>query len=510
VRRIDHPTWEAIRATMQLQPIEVELDDEVRGRFLSLISQPARLGELLRRLHELRVLEKIIPGLKHARCLLQFNQYHKYTVDEHSIRAVEAATDFSQDEGLLGKVYAKVKKKWLLHLALLLHDLCKGIEEDHSDVGARLAQETADRLGLSEPDAEILVFLVHKHLHMAHLAFRRDISSEELLVRFAVEAQSAQVLRMLFLLTVADVTAVGPGVWNDWKSRLMFTLYDRTMRRLSPEKAPLDETVEIENHRASVRDCLQADWNDWYRTELDQLPTSFLFSAPSEQIAEQLKELHGLAPGEAVSRGQWSEDRGAMEYTVATREGVTPGVFHKLAGALSSKGLEILSAEINTLSDNLVLDRFWVHDGDYADQPPEQRVADVNESLAQAARSEAPPALHQGRRYGRYRSRPELVQLPTKVRIDNSTSDQYTIIDVFAADRPGLLYVIGRSLFELELSVSLAKIGTYLDQVVDVFYVTDSRHAKIEDRGRLKRIRETLRQSIEEFEREALEAESSA
>ena len=188
---------------------------------------------MLHRLHELGVLEKIIPAFAHARCLLQFNEYHKYTVDEHCILAVERATEFAADRGPLGRVYRKIKQKRTLHLALLIHDLGKGFVEDHSEVGLRIADETAELLRLPLREAETLKFLVHKHLIMAHLAFRRDTSDDQVVVRFAVEVGSPEMLDMLLVLTAADIAAVGPGVWNDWKSEVLSICISRTMRHLA-------------------------------------------------------------------------------------------------------------------------------------------------------------------------------------------------------------------------------------------------------------------------------------
>ena len=186
-KRIAPATWETVRAAAA--QIEGERSTpRPRKQFLSLLSQPGRLGELLRRLHELGVLEKIIPAFAHARCLLQFNEYHKYTVDEHCILAVQRATEFISDPGPLGRVYRGIKQKRTLHLALLIHDLGKGFVEDHSEVGLRIAEETAQRLRLPLRETETLKFLVHKHLVMSHLAFRRDTSDDQLIVRFAVES----------------------------------------------------------------------------------------------------------------------------------------------------------------------------------------------------------------------------------------------------------------------------------------------------------------------------------
>jgi [protein-PII] uridylyltransferase len=486
-KRIAPATWDAVRAAVPR--FGGEINSQITKEFLSLLSQPGRLGELLRRLHELGVLEKIIPGFVHARCLLQFNEYHKYTVDEHCILAVERATEFISDPGILGRVYQGIKQKRTLHLALLIHDLGKGFVEDHSEIGLRIAEETAQRLRLPLREAETLKFLVHKHLVMSHLAFRRDTTDDQLVVRFAVECGSPEALDMLFVLTAADFAAVGPGVWNSWKSEVVADLYRHTMQHLAGDAPASDSAERLEGRRAAIRKVLDGESDTaWYLPQIEAMPHAYLFNSPPGRIAAELRDLHSLAPGEVLARGRYLPESDAVEFVVGTHEQITPGVFHKLTGALASQGLQILSAEINTLADGLVLDRFYVSDPDFAAESPPERLDDVARALVHSL--EAPqgstPAFRKVWRSAASRERAALNSPPAQVRIDNSTSDRYTILDVFARDRLGLLFTIARTLFELDLSVAVAKIGTYLDQVVDVFYVTDLAGHKITDEGRLQ------------------------
>ena len=463
-------------------------------RFLSLLSRPALLGRLLRQMHEAGVLEKVIPEFAAARCLLQFNEYHKYTVDEHCLQAVERLTEFASDKGLLGEIYRGLKQQRTLHLAMLIHDLGKGRVEDHSEVGLRIAAHTAERLHLPAREAETLKFLVHKHLLMSHLAFRRDTSDDQLIVRFAVDVGSPEVLQMLLLLTTADLAAVGPGVFNQWKFEVLVDLYHRTMRHLAGDSP----SAGAEEQRTAVAAQLQTMTNpQWFADQVAALPTSFLFSMPPQRIAEQLKELYGLRRGEVQTKARYLSETETVEYIIGTYDDITPGVFHKLTGGLASQGLEILSADINTLDHGLVLDRFVVRDPDFSGSPPAERLGEVNRRLVDSLRGTQPPAFRRLWSSVRRQDRDALTLLPTRVQADNSTSDRYTILDIFASDRTGLLYAIARAIFDLELSVSFAKIGTYLDQVVDVFYVTDHAGRKIDDDGRLEQIRARLLEAIE-------------
>ena len=497
-KRIAPQTWETVRAAVP--KLSNEMTPEVSRQFLSLLSQPGRLGKLLRRLHEVGVLEKIVPAFTHARSLLQFNEYHRYTVDEHSILAVERATEFAQDQGILGNVYRGIKQKRTLHLALLIHDLGKGFVEDHSEVGLQIAEQTAERLRLSVRETETLKFLVHKHLVMSHLAFWRDSSDPQLVLRFAVDVGSPEVLDMLFVLTAADFAAVGPGVWDSWKADVLTALYKRTRRHLASDAPATDSVDRLNRRRQEVRKLVAGEADSkWYVRQIEALPPTYAFNAPPEQIAAELRDLHSLTPGEVHARGSYLPESDILEFVVGTHENITPGVFHKITGALAGQGLQIRSAEINTLADGLVLDRFWANDPDYAEQPPQERVDAACEAIERALKSshDRAPAFRKVWQSAADRDRAALNPLPTRVQVDNSSSDTFTIVDVFAHDRLGLLFTITQALFELELSVSLAKIGTYLDQVVDVFYVTDRAGKKVTDEGRLAQIRQRLLEAID-------------
>ena len=233
------------------------LPPEASRHFLSLLAHPGRLGTLLRDLHDVAILERFLPDFARARGLLQFNQYHKYTVDEHCIRAVEFAENLLDDPGPVGRVYRGLKDKHLLHLALLIHDLGKGLLEDHREVGLKIAEQTGWRLGLPPHETEIIKFLVHKHLRMNHLALRRDTSDEELVVRFAVQVGSPELLQMLYVLTAADLGAVGPDVWDGWKSVVLTDLYHRAMQQLAGDSPATTTDHVFERTRDEIRICLE-------------------------------------------------------------------------------------------------------------------------------------------------------------------------------------------------------------------------------------------------------------
>ncbi len=495
-KRIDHATWAAVYRTAPRYGKNVS--DRVAKRFLALLGRPVRLGELLRSLHELGVLEKIIPAFSHARGLLQFNEYHKFTVDEHCIRAVECATRFAADQTRLGDVYRQIEDKATLHLAILLHDLGKGFERDHSQIGRQIARETAARLGLPESASERLQLLVAKHLRMSHLAFRRDTSDEALIVRFAVEVGSPGALRMLYVLACADLDAVGPGVFNDWKSGVLGNLYRRTMRHLTGS-AVGDTDEELQQRRRKVLACMgDEDPDDWVRRQIDTLPPGCLWEVPPETIAGALPRLRKLGSDGADVWASYLPETETVEFLIGVHQALDRGLFYRLTGALTAQGLTVLSADINTLADGLILDRFIVWDQDYEGEPPAHRLKDVCQAVLQAIHRPEPPKFRQLWGTDRRSVRTAEADPPAQVHTDNSISAQATVVDVFALDRKGLLYTIARTLFELNLSIRAARIGTYLDQVVDVFYVTELNGVKVQDDDRLQEIRQRLLRAVEE------------
>jgi [protein-PII] uridylyltransferase len=494
---IDPDTWEAVRREAAGLPEAVS--PEACRRFRSLLAHPARLGELLRGLHEARLLERFIPAFVHARGLLQFNQYQKYTVDEHCFQAVDEAVQLEFDPGPLGRVYRRLGRKHVLHLALLTHDLGKGYPENHLEAGLQIADQTAGRLRLEARDAEDLKFLVHQHLLMNHLAFRRDTGDEQMIVRFAVQVGSPELLGMLYVLTACDMAAVGPDAWNGWKAEVVTDLYQRTMQHLAADSPAVHPEQQLRKRRESVRAWLGPDKDQpWFVRQVESLPPTYLGGTPPGQIAADLRLLRRLGPDEVDTQAAYQPDTETVQFTIATREEVAPGIFHKLTGALSSQGLEILSAEINTLADGLVIDRFRVFDPDYAGCPPPERVERVRRALVESLRAASgeAPSFRRIWRVGGHRQ-PTLEVAQNRVRADNSTSEAYTIFDIFAVDRPGLLYAIARTLFQAGLSVWRARIGTYLDQVVDVFYVTDQEGKKVEDQARLDEICGRLLEVVE-------------
>lgn len=505
--------------TIKLQQLKSPaiLSSEAAQLFLALLRTPGTLGNALRSLHENGVLEAVLPCFVHIRCLLQFNQYHHYTVDEHTLRTIEAAEGFTFDTGPVGQAYREIHHKELLHLSLLLHDAGKGYEEDHSEVGRRLAAEVALRLQLPDHQRDLVMYLVHRHLQMADLALRRDISDPAVLLKFSHEVGSPETLRMLFVLTAADISAVGPGVWNQWKAELTSTLYEHTMLWLSGKSHLFDEAMRLKSIKQLVttlvenqagdkqQDRVPGDGTSRLARQLDQFPAHYLLETPPARIAEDLRVIRSRKPDEIHVEAVYDVETETAEYRIITHEQLAAGCFHKLSGVLSAKRLAILSAAIFTTHDGVIIDVYRVRDADHAGEIPTWRVDDVAVAIRKVLRGETnvEAMLKSRGRFAVQAASGPVSDLPTRVVVDNESSDRYTVIDVFAHDRPGLLYTITRALYELNLSVSLAKIATHFDQVLDVFFVTDSNGNKVDDSDRLKSIRELLTSTLIDFEQSA-------
>ncbi|MEQ1627710.1 MAG: [protein-PII] uridylyltransferase [Nitrospira sp.] len=477
---------------------------EVSRIFMSILAGPGTAATL-EAMHRAHLLEKLIPVCSSVRGLMQFNQYHKYTVDEHSLLAVAKVESFAQNQGMLGEVYREVKRKDLLHLAVFLHDMGKGQEEDHSEVGRRIAEEMATRLGLDDAERRTVAFLVHRHLMMAHTAFRRDPNDEKVVLPFAREVGTPEVLRKLLVLTAADIAAVGPGVLTKWKESLLVELYVRTMQEVSGEREAADAPERLKSIASEVmqQPALRGQTDvspPWVEAQLRQFPLRYAYGTSPRRIAAHLSTIRRLSPGEVLVDSEFNDLLGTCEYAVVTFNDVIPGIFSKIAGVMAANGLQILDAQILTRLDGVVVDTFQVTDPDYKGAPPRDRLESIGTMIRSVLQGKE--AVETVVQRGTRMSASRLIgpaRQATEVRIDNETSERYTIVDVFADDRQGLLYVITNAIFRQGMSVHAARISTRLDQVADVFYVTDAQGKKVEQAEPVELVRQGIWKEIEEF-----------
>ena len=516
-RDLEPQTWEAIRAAM-IENATIDIGPDLGERFMALIATPDGLGKSIRRLHEMQVLEKIIPGFRHARGLLQFNEYHQYTVDEHSIQAIERVTEFRDDARSVGEVYRSIKKKQVLHLALLVHDLGKGFPEDHSEVGRRIAEKTARLLRLEPADGEAVKYLVHNHLMMSHLALHRDINDQTVVAEFASNVGSASLLDMLYVLTCADIAAVGPETLSEWKLGLLTELH-RNARTLMAG-------ADMKPIRLAEQRHLQAELEKIYDDEVlvlwlvekaKVLPRDFVRLFGIEPMSRQLLALQDLAKGEIHCSVDFIEGKDVISLCIGGLEQVRSGIFIKINRLLASLGLRIQSADIKHLGESLVWYWFLFRDTDFTGSPPIERLNSIREQALQAVSEQvgdvtklaAPQRWEQDGGRAAKLSRP-----PIRVVIDNQTVENATVIDVYAYDKMGLLFTIGQCIFDMGLDVCFARCSTYGHQVVSVFYVTDGERQKIHDTQELDKIQSRIlkvtRQFLEPAEPDADSAKSRA
>jgi [protein-PII] uridylyltransferase len=501
--QVAHDLLQDLTAHVTALPDAVFSSPEAGAQFLAILSGPARVADTLSLMHRIHVLERLIPAFGPVRGLMQFNAYHKYTVDHHSLLAVAEAERIGAGQELFGQVYQEIKRKDILHLTLLLHDLGKGQAEDHSIVGERLAREVAQHLSFDEHETRLLTFLVRYHLLMSHTAFRRDPSDEKVVLAFARQVGTVEALKMMYVFTAADISAVGPEVLTRWKETLLSELYLKTLDELSGEQESAAKNLDQrkEANRKAVWKIVENQLPlEWTRRQLEAWPERMLAFSSPERIADQLYWVWRLEKTPVLVNAEYEAALRTTEYTVYTRDALTPGIFSKIAGVLAAKGVQILDAQIATLADGIVVDTFRVLDGDYAEGPPAHRLADIREAIAAVltGRSSVETLLREASRFGAGKQGVPLRE-PTVVQVDNETSDRYTIIDVFADDRQGLLYVITRAIFELGLSVHAARISTKLDQIVDVFYVTEENGSKVDESGRCQVIVDTITARIEDY-----------
>ena len=499
-KQIEHETWIAIRHEMLKYNPNIKFTRECARRFMALLSNTKGLGPQLRRLHEMKVLRKIIPGFEHARGLLQFNEYHKYTVDEHSLKAVENVIAFEQDQTEVGKTYRSIREKNLLHLALLLHDLGKGFPEDHSEVGRRMAAEVGERFDLAEDETETIKFLVHNHLVMSHLAFHRDLNDSAMVAEFAANVGSVQTLSMLYVLTCADISAVGPGVLTPWKVELLTSLYLSAKDLLTG-----DQDASVDRRFRDIYNMVAVFGNDdeeqnWLRSKAANLPNNYCRRHDPEEIANQLLELHKIETDQVLCWVLRVPNSNMLELCIAKRSSRRTGVFYKVTGTLSSLGMQIHSADIKPLDSSLMW--YWIQfeDTTYSTEAPQQRLDEVKQRVtAQVLGTDESPPRFRSVWQKQDTVADELSRPSIQVKIDNQTVNSATIIDVFAYDKVGLLYKLSKKIHRLGLDVTYARVTTYANQVIGVFYVTDEQGNKIRNRNQLQIIKSEIYNATREF-----------
>ncbi|MEI6208354.1 MAG: [protein-PII] uridylyltransferase [Desulfuromonadales bacterium] len=478
---------------------------EVNQSFLNILRAPREVTETLRQMHHLEFLNCFIPELEHIYCKVQHDMYHIYTVDIHTLFAVEQTERMLSGElkellPLPCEVAAQIGKRELLILSVLFHDIGKGEGGGHAEKGAAMIPAIAGRLGLSAEDSGRLEFLVRQHLLFAHISQRRDLNDEKMIAQFAHQMGSSENLKMLYLLTVADVRAVGSDVWSTWKASLFQELYEKAFNVL--ERGEFQQEASSERVRAvaaRVSALLEDDLPaEEVQNELLAMPVRLLLSNPALLIAEQTRLLLGLEHSGILMRITHQPESGYSDFTICTHD--MPGLFSRITGVMAANGVNILGAQINTSKNGKVLDILQVNSPQGLLITDDQRWQKIQDDMRRVLHGEARVAelVEKRHRPSILTSRPA-PRFATQVEIDNEVSEDYTVVDILTHDKIGLLYLITSTLTELGLYIGVSKISTKVDQVADVFYVRDIFGHKIHNVDKLAEIRGRLKTAIDEW-----------
>ncbi len=459
---------------------------EAGRAFLRLLERRGRVGPALRAMHETGVLGRLLPEWARITFLVQHDFFHKYTVDEHSLKAVEALDDAAvgSDPALarLGRVFDEIQDATPLYLGMLLHDIGKGRGPGHVDRGVKIAGRMLERLKLEPEAAEHVLFLIGAHLEMSQLSQQRDLSEPGIARAFAARVGTLERLNLLFLLTYADHKAVGPGIWNEWKASLLWELYNRTRPHVAGGERRSGDRDRTQRAREIALSALLDEFpGDEVQRHFGLLPERYLRTTSAERMTRHFRLLRSLVDHPAVM--EWGDlpERHCSELTVSARD--RPGLLASLAGTLTAHGIDILSVDLFNRDDGLVIDTFLVSEvaGHKAVDPERrQRIArDLTE--AAAGRFDVSKAVEKWRARSSRRPRRQWARGHHEpvVRFDVEGSATATIVEVRAPDQPGLAYTIADTLAHLGLDITFAKIATAKAAALDVFYVTDESGRKL-------------------------------
>ena len=502
-------TYQLVRDNVGLIDDQARSDPRFGATLMRILDGKQRVAETLEAMHRSGVLGALIPEFGNLYARVLHDLYHIYTVDRHSLAAVRElerlrAGEFKATTPVLTEVARQEDRLPLIFLALVLHDIGKGHGHHHHERGATLAEEVAKRMGLDTEQTDAVVFLVRNHLLMSEIGQKRDIEDDHLVKEFAREVGSIERLKELYLMTFADMRAVAPKVYNNWRDMLLKDLYMKTLKVLEQgDREAVDPARLIDLTKTELRNQLTAPDGDRAKALedfLERMPDRYFLITPRQDIPFHFDLMRRLDGNSLVCQHRHFSDREFTEFTVATRD--QHGLFSKIAGVLTANNLNILSARITTRSDSVVLDTFRIaNHGDAAgiamDEDRWERVE--RNLLAVLNGTQDIVDLVARSRPSSIASRRFVSRVNTEVTVDNRTSERFTVIDVFTQDRLGLLFTVTHALSEMGLEIHLARISTNADQALDVFYVGDTQGRKIVDNKMLKQIETTLLERLDEI-----------
>ncbi len=484
----------------------VRKDEQANKLFLEILCADKQTGPILRLMNEAGVFGRFVPEFGRIVAQMQYNMYHVYTVDEHTIHALSILNDIdaghlTDELPLASEVVHQVVSRRVLTVGVMMHDIAKGRPGDHSEVGAKLAQRLCPRLGLSEEETETVAWLVLHHLRMSDTAFKRDIGDPKTIEDFVALVRSPERLRLLLVLTVVDIRAVGPSVWNGWKASLLRELYHVTEEALTSGLNVDTASRRVEGKIEALRAALP-DWDaDALDTHIARGTTPYWLTYDVDTLAAHARMVRQAEADDLplMVTSRIDEFRAVTEVTIYTQD--QPGLFSRIAGALTVAGADVVDAKIFTLSNGWALDTFWIQDNLGSDGAPAafarpERLAKLSSIIEQSltGRIRANRVLTE-RAFKPKRNK--VFKVAPRVLIDNKASATCTVVEVNGANRPGLLFSLTRALNQSNTVIKSAKISTFGELAVDVFYVQDLFGTKILHSGKQDALRARLYAALE-------------
>ncbi len=474
---------------------KIRKDPRANALFLDLLTGRNDPEKVLRWMNEAGVFGKFVPDFARVNAQMQFDMYHHYTVDEHTIRAIGLLSkiergELVEDHPRASQLIHKVSSRRAAYVAVLLHDIAKGRGGDHSVLGGEVAERLCPRFGLTQEETDLVAWLVRHHLLMSATAFKRDLSDTRTIENFVAEVQSVERLRHLMMLTAVDIRAVGPGVWNSWKRQLLGELSDAAQERLRLGHMRHGRSQRVAFKKETVAGLMGDKAH--LISEFDRLfGDAYWVAEPEEIIARNLVQFSVARDlqEELSIHCEYDELRGATLVSVIASD--HPGLFYRIAGGIHLAGANIIDARIHTTRNGWAVDNFLVQDplGNPFHEPGQ--IDRIKRSIADALanRIELVPQLA---RRPLPRARAGAFEVRPRVIFDNKASNKFTVVEVNARDRSALLNRLARALFENQLVVYSAHITSYGERAVDNFYVTDLLGNKITSANRLKAIEKAL------------------
>jgi [protein-PII] uridylyltransferase len=472
-----------VARSLKLVDAKLRQEPEANQLFVDILTSRRSPETVLRRMNEAGVLGRFVPEFGKIVAMMQFNMYHHYTVDEHLLRSIGVLTGIDAgrleaEHPLANSVFSTITYRRALYVALFLHDVAKGRDEDHSIAGARIARQLGPRMGLTSAETETVSWLIEHHLDMSTIAQSRDLSDPATIEAFAAVVQTLERLKLLLVLTVCDIKAVGPGVWNGWKGELLRTLYYETEVVLAGGHSAIERGERVRRAQHQLRERM----NDWSEPAFAAYAARH-YPAYWLKVDPARKEMHARLLIATESEGNSNASkvatdsfRGVTEITVLAPD--HPRLLAILTGACAAAGGNIVDAQIFTTVDGLALDTLFLSRAFERDDDELRRGERIAAAIQGALKGEVKIADLVAARRPKD-TKPRAFTVASEVIIDNALSPRQTIIEVSGLDRPGLLYELTTAIGKLNLNIASAHIATFGEKAVDVFYVVDLTGAKI-------------------------------